>query len=340
MAMKEWYYAKNGQQIGPVGLEEIRGLVSSGGLDPAKDLVWTPSMADWLPAGQVPELAGGAAVSQVSPAAYTQPFAFPLAGGPTMEIVPGSEPLIATACVKRAWDLTVKHIGPLLLITLILVAISIALNVSLAALDSTMGWTPVNDFFKKEYTGQSGTPLNYRLGSNQQLSIPSTAISSVINVFLMLGATRVGLKIVSGKPFSVGMIFSGGKWFLNGLAGHILYYLIVIAGLVLLIVPGIYFALRLSAYQSAIVDRNLGPVEALKYSWSLGTSNVLALFVMALFTFGIYIAGCLALIVGLLFAYPMVFLMWTVGYRWMQYGGRAVLDDPMTGQAMLADLPD
>ncbi len=340
MAMKEWYYAKNGQQIGPVGLEEIQGLVSSGGLDPAKDLVWKPSMADWLPAGQVPELAGGVAVSQVSPAAYTQPFAYPVAGGPTMEIVAGSEPLIATACVKRAWDLTVKHIGSLLLITLILVTISIAVNLSLAKLDSAMGWTPISDLYTKEFTAPSGTSFNYGAGNNQQLSIPSTVISSLVSVFLMLGATRVGLKIVSGKAFTVGMVFSGGKWFLNGLGGHILYYLIVIAGLVLLIVPGIYFALRLSAYQSAIVDRNLGPVEALKYSWSLGTSNVLALFVMALFTFGIYIAGCLALIVGLLFAYPLVFLMWTVAYRWMQYGGRAVLDDPMTGQPMLSDLPD
>ena len=46
------------------------------------------------------------------------------------------------------------------------------------------------------------------------------------------------------------------------------------------------------------------------------------------------------MIVGLLFAFPMMFLAWTVAYRWMQYGGRAVMDDPIGKQPLLASLPD
>jgi len=47
-----WYYGRNEQRYGPVPMEEMKGLVSSGNLD-ATDLVWSPGMADWLPASEV-----------------------------------------------------------------------------------------------------------------------------------------------------------------------------------------------------------------------------------------------------------------------------------------------
>lgn len=111
-------------------------------------------------------------------------------------------------------------------------------------------------------------------------------------------------------------------------------------GFILLIVPGIIVLLRFGMYQSAIVDRNMGIIESLKYSWELTKGNGLNLFVIGLFTILILLAGCIAMFVGMLFAFPMMFLMWIVAYRWMQYGGRAVMDDPMTKQPLLAALPD
>jgi uncharacterized membrane protein len=93
-------------------------------------------------------------------------------------------------------------------------------------------------------------------------------------------------------------------------------------------------------YQNAIVDKNMGIIESLGYSWNLTKGNGLNLFVILLFSICVIIAGCLALIVGLLFAYPMMWLMWIVAYRWLQYGGRAVLDDPATGQPLLSSAPE
>jgi uncharacterized membrane protein len=40
----------------------------------------------------------------------------------------------------------------------------------------------------------------------------------------------------------------------------------------------------------------------------------------------IILAGLLALVVGLVFAYPVAGLAWVLGYRWMQLGRRAVVD--------------
>ncbi len=334
--MTQWYYAKGGQQHGPVPAEELIALIKSGGLDANNDLVWNPSMPDWRPASHVPELSGAAPA-----AAYgNQPFAYPTASGDFSDITPGSEPLIPTACVKRAFDLTVRHIGPILLIAITYFGISIGASFMLGTLDQAMGWKPLPTLIMEQAGASPETITAYETNSSQDLSLQSALISTVLTVFLMLGLTRIGLKIVSGKPFGVGMLFSGGKWLLKCLPAYIIFMVMFIGGLILLVVPGIIVFLRFGMYQNAIVDRNMGIFQSLGYSLELTKGNGLNLFVIFLFCILVFFAGCIAMIVGLLFAFPMMFLAWTVAYRWMQYGGRAVMDDPMTQQPLLAALPD
>ena len=50
-----WYYSKNGAQLGPIGPAEMESKLKAGEVA-ATDLVWKEGMADWLPAGKVPEL--------------------------------------------------------------------------------------------------------------------------------------------------------------------------------------------------------------------------------------------------------------------------------------------
>lgn len=45
-----WYYALNGERVGPRSLEEVRALVANGVLD-ADSLVWTPGMREWARVG-------------------------------------------------------------------------------------------------------------------------------------------------------------------------------------------------------------------------------------------------------------------------------------------------
>lgn len=56
--MAEWYYAKGGQQLGPVTDDDLRQKVASGEVS-AQDLVWRDGMANWQAASSVSELAGG-----------------------------------------------------------------------------------------------------------------------------------------------------------------------------------------------------------------------------------------------------------------------------------------
>lgn len=70
----QWYYSKNGVQLGPVSDSEIRAKFASGEIL-ATDLVWREGMRDWLPAAKVEELA------MVSPARATTSETPPVFGG-------------------------------------------------------------------------------------------------------------------------------------------------------------------------------------------------------------------------------------------------------------------
>lgn len=68
----QWYYEKNGQQLGPVPENQIQGLIQSGQLRSA-DLVWREGMTDWMSLGSVPELAQLLPPSALAPAGRRPP---------------------------------------------------------------------------------------------------------------------------------------------------------------------------------------------------------------------------------------------------------------------------
>jgi hypothetical protein len=336
--MTEWYYTRDGKQQGPVGFEQLVALAAGGGLDPTKDLVWNATMKDWAPAGKVPNLFGPApsAVDPGNPYAVSASALNPVAqitvGQTIEEIVPGSEPIDVMACVKRGFDLTVRNFGSILLVGVVYVAISIGVGVIVALVDRALGYGPGNstsihaDFGAGFSTArESGSPLG-------------VLIRNLVSIFLSLGATRIGLNLVSGREISVEMLFGGSKKFLPAVGATILYMLMVCIGLVLLIVPGVYLAMRYGQYLTAMVDRDLGVFESFSYSSTLTTNNRMNLFLLALMAILISLAGCLALCIGLLFAMPVIWLGWVVAYRWMQYGHRAALDHSGTTTPMLAGI--
>jgi hypothetical protein len=53
--MGKWYYCKNGQQLGPVGLDELTGFIERGELS-VDDRVWKVGTPEWLRIYKHPEL--------------------------------------------------------------------------------------------------------------------------------------------------------------------------------------------------------------------------------------------------------------------------------------------
>jgi hypothetical protein len=72
----EWYYAKQGQQQGPVDSDTLKDMLAAGELSET-DLVWKEGMPEWIPAASVPELSSPAAAEEASSSAL------PVAPAPT-----------------------------------------------------------------------------------------------------------------------------------------------------------------------------------------------------------------------------------------------------------------
>lgn len=99
----QWYYAHQGQQVGPVGDEQVRGLVASGVLKPT-DLVWSEGLPAWTPANQVPGL--------LAPLPAFARLAFP-PPSPAALPVPGgvSEDTLALLRATKPWVRLLSVLG-------------------------------------------------------------------------------------------------------------------------------------------------------------------------------------------------------------------------------------
>lgn len=340
--MSEWYYAQQEQQLGPVPLSQLQRMIADGTLNPATDLVWQQGMADWLPAAQVPAvmskapladessstdltMAGETSLSGASSEGFS-PMA-PMISPEWEEITPGSAPIDVGGCIARGFDLTKRHFGVIFLVGLVYVGISIAMGTMIGIVDNILGVNNGGPSFR--FDPASGEVITTSTGPSPSgaavlVSFFLNLVSNVVSIFLWLGVTRIGLNLVSGKPAEVGMIFGEGSKLLRGVGAGILYGLMVGFGLLLLIVPGIYLALRYGQYFTAIVDRDLGVIESFSYSSDLTTNNRMSLLGLAILSFLIVLAGAIALCVGMIFAYPVVWLTGLVAYRWMQFGSVVV----------------
>lgn len=62
----EWYYARSGEQRGPVSESQMAQLIHTGQVR-ADDLVWQEGMAEWVPMGSVSRLVGFLATAAPPP---------------------------------------------------------------------------------------------------------------------------------------------------------------------------------------------------------------------------------------------------------------------------------
>jgi hypothetical protein len=139
--------------------------------------------------------------------------------------------------------------------------------------------------------------------------------SAVVQVYFTLGSVRVCLNIVRGQEASLRDLVVPPGTFLRGFAANALVGLGTILGLVLCIVPGVVFALGSVFAQYGVVDRELGPIEAIQESWRLTEGERLSVLGFFLACAGVGIVGVLACCVGLFAALPVISLATATVYE-------------------------
>jgi hypothetical protein len=137
----------------------------------------------------------------------------------------------------------------------------------------------------------------------------------VLGVFATLGGTTFALRAHD----DVAGVQIGDLWnpqpFWRFLGTQLLVGLIILAGFLLFVVPGIIAAIGLGFAPYLVVDRGTGVIDALKQSWHITRGYKWRLLLFGLVLIGLNLLGLLALVVGLLVTVPITWLAVTHAYR-------------------------
>ena len=92
------------------------------------------------------------------------------------------------------------------------------------------------------------------------------------------------------------------------LAANFLSAIVIFLGFLALIVPGIVFAVRLQFVSFLIIEKGIGPIEAVKASWKLTKNNFYSLLGLGIVSLLLNVFGFFLLVVGLLVTVPLTSL--------------------------------
>jgi uncharacterized membrane protein len=115
---------------------------------------------------------------------------------------------------------------------------------------------------------------------------------------LEYGLPFVALKAARGEKIDVKDVLEPYKNYFNAVLANILVDIVILVGMLLFIVPGIYFAVKLAFVPLLVVDRKLDAIEAFKESWRMTGGFGGEIFLIGLLAIPIYIGGFVLLGVG------------------------------------------
>ena len=160
----------------------------------------------------------------------------------------------------------------------------------------------------------SGTVGGY-IKNNSLASFVLFIIFWLISMIAELGLVKISLKFVDKKKPSFSDLFSESSLVLRFIGATFLYFIIVAAGLILLIVPGVIWAVQFGYYKYAIVDKNAGVLESLQTSSKATKGNRRNIFKLNLLFLLINLLGVVALLIGLFVSIPTTIVASAYVYR-------------------------
>jgi len=152
-------------------------------------------------------------------------------------------------------------------------------------------------------------------GMKPAISALVTLAARIGQVWLQVGLFRMALKLVDGEAVTTDDFLKAHGDFLTYLLASVLYGLIVGVGMILMVVPGIYWAVRFGVYGFAAVDQHVDPVAALRRSAVLTDGVKWEVFLFGLAVIGVNIVGAMALGIGLFASIPVTTVAGAKVYR-------------------------
>lgn len=229
----------------------------------------------------------------------------------------GSEPpdeVSVKAAVSHGWDRLKVFFWPLVGITLLMWVFQLPMQ---------GGNVPVD-----------AVPVAVAIG----LGLFSALYGVFVLMPLSFGMSFVGYRASTGNQPAVRDLFEGFRHYWPAIGAGLLTFFIVVGGLILLIVPGIIFALKLVLVPYLVVVERKGPTDAVRESWQRTKGHLGTLFLFLLAAIGITIVGALLLFVGIFPAMALISVATAGLYRAIsdRHAGKG-LDE--LGEGVFEDTP-
>ncbi len=106
-------------------------------------------------------------------------------------------------------------------------------------------------------------------------------VTVIVYMLVKIGFTCILLKISKGERPAFSEFTSNMGYFGNFLAASFLVGLIVCAGFICLVILAIFLGCKLIFTPLLVLDRGMGPIEAMKESWSLSEGQFWKIFLSA-----------------------------------------------------------
>ena len=154
----------------------------------------------------------------------------------------------------------------------------------------------------------------------------AATIINLVQVGVTMAWIVAALRLHDGQAFDWEVLVKRLDGYLTFLLTAVLYGLIVAGGLILLVVPGVYWAVKYAFATFLVVDRQIDPLTALRESGRITEGQRGRLFWFGLALLGINLLGAIAFGVGLFLTIPTSYLASAYVFRRLEAQAPAHLD--------------
>jgi hypothetical protein len=116
---------------------------------------------------------------------------------------------------------------------------------------------------------------------------------------------NVAVRMARGAEATFDHLVSGLPVFVKYLIGSIFYWILIVVGLFVLVIPGIYLAIKYGFFGYLIVEEDIDPLEAFKLSARMTDGIKIELFFYYILLVLINVLGLLCFAVGIFVSWPV-----------------------------------
>ncbi|HEX2284598.1 MAG TPA: hypothetical protein VHI10_07185 [Mycobacterium sp.] len=249
-------------------------------------------------------------------------YAPPQAGYPP---TPGGAPAYSIGdAFSWAWNKFTKNAVPLIVATLVYAVIAGVIYGIIYGLAFALAPDTVTTYDSYD-TG-------FEYSTSASLGAASLAVLVIGGILMLVVMAAIqsaylagSLDIANGQPVTIGSFFKPRN------VGSVILATLIVGiltsiGYALCVIPGLIVAIFLLFTTVAVVDRNLGAIDAIKHSFEIAKANFVQVLLTWLMVFVITFVGALLCGVGLLVALPVATLFLVYAYRRLTGGQLAELN--------------